>query len=407
MIEVGLERLLREPAWRRKVEGRRVGLLVNPTSVDRHLRHAIDLAMEAGWDVRRLLGPEHGVRGEAQDMEAVEEARDPITGWPCVSLYGRDAASLRPEPSALAGIDVLVIDLQDIGARYYTYAATAAWCAEVCGQLGIDVLVCDRPAPLGGEVVEGNLVLEGYRSFVGAYPIATRHGMTLGELMLYFERHCGLSCALEVVPMSGWRRDMWFDRTGQPWVMPSPNMPTLDTAAVYPGLCLLEGTNVSEGRGTTRPFELFGAPWIDGAALAARMQARELAGCAWRPVSFKPMFQKYAGRLCQGLQLHVTDRGSFRSLDAALAILQELLDLWPDELQWRTEVYEFVGDRLAIDLLLGDPVVRMALQEATPVEEIVSMMAVARAPFEERRRRCLLYQDRAIASKSQGRRRGP
>jgi uncharacterized protein YbbC (DUF1343 family) len=390
-VITGLERLLTEPQWRRLVEGRRVGLLVNPVSVDHRLRHAIDLCVDAGLSLARLFGPEHGVRGEAQDMETVGWSRDAITGLPCVSLYGADEASLRPRQEHLDGIDVLVIDLQDIGARYYTYVYTAAWCAQACGERGIDVVLCDRPNPLGGLMIEGNLVLEGYRSFVGASPVATRHAMTYGELLRLFLARQEIACDLHVVPMEGWRRDLWYDQTGLPFVMPSPNMPTPDTATVYPGQCLLEGTNLSEGRGTTRPFELFGAPWLDAQALAARLEARQLPGCAWRLASFKPMFQKHAGQICRGLQLHVTDRDRFQSLRTTLAILQDTLALHPEDFSWRAEAYEFVQDRLAIDLLLGDPLLRHALCDGAALEDLDEMMAHARAPFLPQREAALLY----------------
>jgi len=391
MVKTGLERLLTEDGFGARVRDRRVGLLVNPTSVDRRLEHAIDRAIDAGWDVVRLFGPEHGVRGEAQDMEGVGEEVDPISGLPCVSLYGSDAASLSPRPEHLAGLDVLVIDLQDIGARYYTYIYTAAFCAKACGEAGVEVIVCDRPNPLGGEVVEGNLVQSGFSSFVGVYPLATRHGMTFGELMRYFQAHEGMACELEVVPMEGWTRGMWYDQTGLPWVMPSPNMPTLDTAIVYPGQCLLEGTNLSEARGTTRPFELFGAPWLDAPALKALLDARKLPGCAFRLASFRPMFQKHGGQTCAGLQLHVTDRDAFRSLTVTMAILQDVMGLHPERFEWRTAAYEFVGDRLAIDLLFGDPVVRHALSDGVAVEEIAELMAEARRGFEARRAGVLVY----------------
>jgi uncharacterized protein YbbC (DUF1343 family) len=390
-VRTGLERLLHDPNYREKLSGRRVALLANPISVDAQLRHAVDLLLAAGVNLVRLFGPEHGVRGEAQDMETVQQEVDSLTGLPCVSLYGSSEASLRPTREQLEDIDVLVIDLQDIGARYYTYVYTAAWCAQVCGQTGTQVLLCDRPNPLGGLAMEGNLVLPGYTSFVGVFSVATRHGMTYGELLRLFQRRGEVNCELEVIPMQGWERSMWYDQTGLPFVMPSPNMPTLDTATVYPGMCLLEGTNLSEGRGTTRPFELFGAPWLDAVALARRLEGRALPGCAWRTVSFKPMFREFAGELCRGLQLHVTDRDRFASLTATLALLQDVMALHPGDFAWRTEAYEFVTDRLAIDLLLGDPQVRMALADQVPVEEIVQGMAQARAPFEEDRRQVLLY----------------
>ena len=385
MVVTGLEKLLADP---RLVKGRRVGLLVNPVSVDRRLRHAADLALAGGWNLVRLFGPEHGVRGEAQDMEKVEQERDPLTLLPTVSLYGASEATLRPRPEQLEGIDVLVIDLQDIGARYYTYIWTAAFCAEVCGEVGVDVIVCDRPNPLGGVTVEGNVVTDGFDSFVGAYPAATRHAMTCGELV---KLYAGDRCDLTVLTMDGWRRGMWYDQTGLPWVMPSPNMPTLDTATVYPGMCLLEGTNLSEARGTTRPFELFGAPWLDAVGLAARLDARALPGLAVRQVSFKPMFQKHAGHHCAGLQLHVTDREAFRSLQVAIAILLDVRALHPDEFAWREEAYEFVADKLAIDLLLGDPLVRHAIEDGADITEIMVAMAAARQGFLLARAQVLMY----------------
>ncbi len=385
MVVTGLEKLLQDPTL---VRGRKVGMLVNPVSVDRKLRHAVDLALAAGWNVVRLFGPEHGVRGEAQDMETVAEDRDRLTHLPVVSLYGATEASLRPRPEDLEGIDVLVVDLQDIGSRYYTYVWTAAFCAEVCGELGIDVVVCDRPNPLGGVTVEGNVVTEGFGSFVGAFPAATRHGMTCGEVLRLY---VGDRCNLTVVEMDGWTRGLWYDQTGLPWVMPSPNMPTLDTATVYPGMCLLEGTNLSEGRGTTRPFELFGAPWLDAVALAEQFDARLLPGVAVRQVSFKPMFQKHAGHHCAGLQLHVTDRETFRSVDVALALMQDIRALHPDDFGWREEAYEFVADKLAIDLLLGDPLVRHALEDGADITQITAALAAARQGFMEARAAALLY----------------
>lgn len=392
-VRTGLERLLEDAEYQPLIRGRRVALLANPISVNARLEHAIDLLKAAECSLVRLFGPEHGIRSEAQDMEAVTESLDPITGLPCVSLYGTSEESLKPDPASLEGVDVLVIDLQDIGTRYYTYTYTAAWCAEVCGQLGIDVVLCDRPNPLGGTALEGNLVLDEYRSFVGAWPLATRHGMTYGEVLRYLVEHQGLACNLTVVPMEHWTRSTWYDQTGLPFIMPSPNMPTLDTAIVYPGMCLLEGTNLSEGRGTTRPFELFGAPWLDANALKSRLEARNLPGCAWRLASFKPMFQKHKDLICRGLQLHVTDRESFRSLSAAIAILQDTMALHPEDFAWRTEAYEFVTDRLAIDLLLGDQDLRRALEDHTPLAVLEQRMAEARAPFEEKRRACLLYHE--------------
>lgn len=390
-VTTGLERIFEEPALRARLEGRRVAWLANATSVDHSLVHAIDRSIEEGLDVVRLFGPEHGLRGGAQDMIGVDSQHDPITGLPTVSLYGHDEESLRPRPGDLDGLDVVLIDMQDIGTRYYTYAATAALMIEACHLAGVEAWVLDRPNPIGGLALEGNLVRPEYRSFVGMYSIAIRHGLTLGELCELLARRHGWSDVLTVVEMTGWRRDMWFDQTGLPWVMPSPNMPTLETATVYPGQCLLEGTNLSEGRGTTRPFELFGAPWLDAASLKGELDALALPGVLWRTVAFEPMFQKHARTTCVGLQLHVTDRDRYDSLMTSLALLQIARRLHPDQFRWREEAYEFVADRLAIDLLLGDALVRHALEDGTPLAELEQLMAAARAPFEAERREVLRY----------------
>ena len=390
-VRAGLDVLLAEDDWFRRLKGARVGLLVNPTSVTSDLVHAVDALRARGVDVVRLFGPEHGVRGEAQDMEAVGEPFDPITGIPTVSLYGHDEASLRPKPGDLDGIDILLADIQDVGARYYTYIYTIGLSMEACGEAGVPVWVLDRPNPIGGHKVEGNVVLPEYRSFVGMQPMAVRHGMTAGEAARFFARYCGWECELEVVQVEGWRRGMWFDETDLPWVMPSPNMPTLDTATVYPGQCLLEGTNVSEARGTTRPFELFGAPWIDAPALQKAMEAFDLPGCRFRQVSFRPKFQKHANETCAGLQIHVTDRERFDSLTVSYGVLSALLEMYPDDFRWREEAYEFVRDRLAIDLLLGDPIVRKGLEDGQNPVELAGMGGERRREFDERRRSCLLY----------------
>lgn len=389
----GLDNLLDDDARLKRLRGAKVGLLVNPTSVTASLDHAIDALGAQGVEIVRLFGPEHGVRGEAQDMEAVDESRDPITGIPAVSLYGSTFDSLRPDPADLADLDILVADIQDIGARYYTYIYTIGLAMEVAGQVGCEVWVLDRPNPITGVGVEGNVVRPEYRSFVGMQPLAVRHGMTAGECARFFARYGGWSCDFEVVELSGWRRSMWFDETGLPWVMPSPNMPTLETAIVYPGQCLLEGTNASEGRGTTRPFELFGAPWVDAVDLKARLDARELPGVRFRAASFRPKFQKHADQTCGGLQIHVTDRDRFESLAMSYAILGELWDAYPERFRWREEAYEFVDDQLAIDLLLGDAVLRKGLEDGQDPVELASMPSEARAEFDERRASCLIYGD--------------
>ena len=251
--------------------GQRVGFCCNHTAVNRRYDHGIDLLLEAGIRIERLFGPEHGVRATAQDMIHVHEQKDPVTGIDTVSLYGATEASLHPSPDSLSDLDVVLFDIQDIGARYYTYQATLGFMMQVAGQVGTRIIVLDRPNPINGVRVEGNIVGEGFESFVGAFPLAVRHGMTMAELARYFQHHCGVSCDVDVMLCEGWDRRLWLDQTDMPWVYPSPNMPTLETATVYPGMCLLEGTNLSEGRGTTRPFELFGAPWIDSGELKAEL----------------------------------------------------------------------------------------------------------------------------------------
>ena len=390
-VLTGLDVLLADDDRLSTLKSARVGLLVNPTSVSRDLTHAIEALGAAGVEIVRLFGPEHGVRAEAQDMEAVEQSVDPISGIETVSLYGHTFESLEPTPEQVADLDIVICDIQDIGTRYYTYAYTIGLMMKVCGTVDTTCWILDRPNPLGGEVLEGNVVLPDCVSFVGMQPLATRHGMTIGELAGFFDRFGGWSCDFEVIQMRGWARSMWYDQTGVPWVMPSPNMPTLDTAIVYPGQCLIEGTNLSEARGTTRPFELFGAPYVDAQAFARKLTEYELPGVAFRAVSFKPMFQKHAHAICRGVQAHVTDRDAFRSLDMSLCVLAACLELFPDGFGWREQAYEFVEDVPAIDLLLGDARVRQQLEAGEDPLVVSAEMARARASFEEQRLACLLY----------------
>jgi uncharacterized protein YbbC (DUF1343 family) len=377
------------------LRGRRVAFCCNHTAVDARFRHAIDLLTAAGIKLVRLFGPEHGVRATAQDMEGVHEVVDPVSGAPVVSLYGSDAASLRPDPSQLSDVDVLLFDIQDIGARYYTYQATLGFLMEVAGPLGVQVIVLDRPNPINGVAVEGNLVHPGFESFVGAYPLAVRHGLTMGELGYYFLRHCGVSCEYRVLRCEGWRREHWFDQTGVPWVYPSPNMPTLDTAIVYPGMCLFEATNLSEGRGTTRPFHLFGAPWLDPnrtVALCERGASEAgLRGVAFRPAAFIPGFQKHARQGCRGVEVHVTDRDQLDTFLLGLVTLQAAYRSDPERFGWRSEPYEFVADPPAIDLLTGSPLVREAIEADRPLHELTPAWADELAAFKARRAELLLY----------------
>jgi uncharacterized protein YbbC (DUF1343 family) len=378
-----------------RLRGRRVGLVVNHTAVDRKLRHAIDRLIDADVDLVRLFGPEHGVRATAQDMIGVDEVRDPVTGVPVVSLYGHTAESLRPRPEHLDDLDVVLFDIQDIGARYYTYQATLGFVMEAAGRLGKEVVVLDRPNPINGRAVEGGIVHPGFDSFVGAYPLAVRHGMTVGELARYFIAHCGVSCEVDVVACEGWTRDQWFEDTRLPWVYPSPNMPTVDTATVYPGMCLFEATNWSEGRGTTRPFHLFGAPWVDPVRLVKlceRIAADEgLEGVGFRPAAFLPGFQKHAGVGCAGAEVHVLDRDRLDTYLLGLVTVKAAQLADPERFAWREKPYEFVADRSAIDLLTGSTLYREALEQGSSLRALVQAWEPERQAFLARRAEVLIY----------------
>jgi len=376
--------------------GARLGVVAHPASIDAGGRHLVDRLMRDGrFRVTRLFAPEHGVRGEAQDMEAVAEPADRATGVPVVSLYGETEASLRPKLEHLKGLDALVYDLQDVGTRFYTFVYTLSYVMEAAREADLPVIVLDRPNPIGGLAVEGPLLAPELSSFVGRYPLPVRHGMTSGELAGMFRDAFGIGGELRVVPMSGWTRGMHFEETGLPWVLPSPNMPTPDTARVYPGGCLIEGTNLSEGRGTTRPFELVGAPWIDAATFADRLaqagDAEGLDGVLFRAAWFRPTFQKHVGRSCGGVQVHVTDRAKARPFATYLVLLREARRLDPASFDWRRERYEFVDDRLAIDLLLGRPDLRPMLESGASLGEMESTWAAELARFLVERERTLLY----------------
>ena len=384
----GLDRIMDDRAD--VLAGKRIGLIANPTSVDGHLRHAIDLlAAHPGVDLRALFGPEHGLRGDAQDMIAVDTSRDARTGLPVHSLYGTDEASLTPTPAMLEGLDALVFDVQDVGARYYTYVWSMVYAMRACARAGIEMIVLDRPNPIGGVHVEGGEVLPSCRSFVGPLSVPNRHGLTAGEIARWARAEEGLDVALEVVPMRGWQRSMYFEDTGLPWVMPSPNMPTRDTALVYPGMCLVEGTELSEARGTTRPFELSGAPFIDSHALAEALTG--LPGVIARPHVFTPMFQKCARTPCGGVQLHITDRDAFRPYLTGVAFLRAVRALWPAHFAWRHEAYEFVAEVPAIDLLAGSPALREGIEAGASLEDLASTWAGAEAAFCAERAAWLLY----------------
>ncbi len=378
--------------------GARLGIVAHPASIDAGGRHLVDrLVRDARFRVVRLLAPEHGVRGEAQDMEAVAEAEDRATRLPIVSLYGSEEGSLRPSPEHLKGLDAIVYDLQDVGSRFYTFVTTLSYVMDAAAEAGLPIVVLDRPNPIGGIAVEGPVLEPAFASFVGRFPIPVRHGMTTGELAILFRDAFGIACDLRVVPMSGWSRRMHFDETGLPWVLPSPNMPTMETALVYPGGCLVEGTNLSEGRGTTRPFELVGAPWLDAAAFAETLalagDAEGLDGVLFRAAWFRPMFQKHAGTSCGGVQVHVVDRAKARPFATYLVLLREAREQAPDLFDWRRQRYEFVEDRLAIDLLLGRADLRPMLEAGASLPAMESAWAPGLAEFQRHRRRALLYPD--------------
>jgi len=362
MIQTGLDRLLASPRRLRQLRRRPYGLLAHGAAVTGDLRpiHRALAASTAG-PPRALFGPEHGFYGIEQDMVPAAGGTDPWTGAPIVSLYGDAADTLRPRAEAFAGLEVLIVDLQDIGSRYYTYAATAVWAAEAALAAGCEVWVLDRPNPLGGVTIEGNLPAAGYQSFVGAFRLPVRHGLTLGELVLLAARRGGWRAAPEIWLVEGWDRDMLWPDTGLAWIAPSPNMPSASTALIYPGGCLVEATELSEGRGTTRPFQLTGAPGLDPVALADHLAARGLPGVAFLPTFFRPQFQKHRGELCGGVELAVTDPHRFRSYRTGVELLRAVAQVAPWHLVWRRGAYEFESERPAIDLLTGGPECRTAL----------------------------------------------
>jgi uncharacterized protein YbbC (DUF1343 family) len=387
----GIDHLLAQSE--KYLTGKSVGLVVNHTSLAGDGRHSIShFKSHSGFTLHRLFAPEHGLYGTAQDMDPIADEVDPLSDLNIKSLYGKNEASLVPDSALLEGIDNLVFDIQDVGARYYTFIYTMANCMTICKKAGVRMVVCDRPNPINGTSVEGNLVGKDWRSFVGQYALPNRHGMTAGELARLF--NADIQCDLQVVPMTGWNREMWYDQTGMVWTPPSPNMPTLATATVYPGMCLIEGTRLSEGRGTTLPFEQIGAPFIDPSKLAVRLEkdSQLLPGVFFRPQYFKPMFQKHAGEICAGLQFHITDRNQFKPLLTTLALLRAIAELYPDQLQWRTEPYEFVSDRLAIDLLYGNEKLRETLFDADfSLERLENSWQEELASFSQLRQEYLIY----------------
>jgi uncharacterized protein YbbC (DUF1343 family) len=385
-ITLGSDRLLASGA----LEGLRVGVVANPASVNGSFRHIVDrLAAEPGVTLAAIFGPQHGFQADVQDnMVETAHTADRVRRVPVYSLYSE---TREPTAEMLAGIDWLVVDLQDVGARIYTFVYTMASCLRAACRHGVRVVVCDRPNPIGGEAVEGPMLVPGYESFVGMFPIPMRHGMTIGELARLFNERFGIGADLEIARMEGWQRWMYHDDTGLPWVMPSPNMPTLDTAIVYPGSVLFEGTLLSEGRGTTRPFEIVGMPGIDADRFAARMNELHLEGACFRPTYFEPTFQKHAGHPCGGCQIHVTDRARFRPVRTAVSLLSEFRRAAPDHFAWRQPPYEYEYEKMPIDILAGSDELRRQIEAGLPGLEIAMGWTAGVEAFLEVRRQFLLY----------------
>ncbi len=368
-VRPGLDQLIKDPA---PVGGRSWALLANHAAVSAELQPARTALQTTGLGpLVRLFAPEHGLDGTAQDMEAVNDRRDRVTGLQVRSLYGSTAATLEPRPQDLDGVEVVVVDLPDIGTRHYTFAATMDAMMAACQRAGVGVVVLDRPNPIGGDRREGGLVQPGFESFVSQLPIPVRHGLTLGEISLLLHRERYSDLELSVVPCTNWQRDRWWPDTSLPWVPPSPNMPTPEAALIYPGMCLVEATTLSEGRGTTRPFHLVGAPWIDAGVVAERMNALGLPGIAFRPACFRPMFGKHAGEECRGVELHVRDQRSLRPLAMGLRLLRVICDLYPSSFRWRRDPYEFVSEVPAIDLLTGSDTARQCIEFGRPLARLL------------------------------------
>ncbi len=381
-VRLGCERLFDDEL--EQVRGRRVGLITNHSGIDSRLRSTADnLHAHPDIDLVRLFGPEHGIRGDAEDGVPVDDAVDPHTQVPTTSLYGERR---QPTPEELQQIDVLLFDIQDVGVRFYTYLYTMSLGMAACASAGVRFIVLDRPNPIGGLKIEGNVLDPAFASFVGLYPLPIRYGLTIGELALLLNEEFHIGADLQIIKLEGWQRSMHWQATGLPWVAPSPNMPTVDTATVYPGTCFFEGTNISEGRGTTRPFEQVGAPFLDGFDLAAALETRQIPGVGWRPVTFRPAHSKHAGEVCRGVQLHVLDPEKFEPVRAGFEALAAVRRLSPD-FEWRAN-HEGIHN---FDKLAGTDSVRESIDAGVDIRDLMDEWAQQRQPFEELRRRYLRY----------------
>ncbi|MFC4023904.1 exo-beta-N-acetylmuramidase NamZ domain-containing protein [Oceanobacillus longus] len=383
-LELGVEVLLEEQ--KELIEGKRVGLITNPTGVDQELNSIVDLLHnDPDVELTALYGPEHGVRGDAQAGEYVEFYIDETTGLPVYSLYGQ---TRKPTPEMLENVDVLLFDIQDVGTRFYTYIYTMAYAMEAAQENNIEFIVLDRPNPLGGHKVEGPVLETEYASFVGNYPIPLRHGMTVGELAKLFNEEFEIGADLTVVEMDGWKRNMYYDDTNLEFVLPSPNMPTLDTALVYPGAALIEGTNLSEGRGTTKPFELIGAPFVNSTEFAAALNELELPGVAFRAASFTPSISKHAGTLSHGVQIHIKNKKSYKPVETGLHIVKTLHDMYPEDFEFRAENSAGIS---FFDNLIGNGWIREAIENGESVKDMEKEWKDELKEFKQVRKDYLIY----------------
>jgi len=387
-VRLGLEKLLEDQSA--ILKDARVGLICNQASVNHELHHAADLLHQhPDISLSALFGPQHGIRGDVQDnMIETEHSIDKATGLPIHSLYSE---TREPTEAMLKDLDVLVFDMQDVGCRIYTFAYTMANCMTAARAYGKKVIVCDRPNPINGRQVAGNVLEPEQASFVGLFPIPTRHGMTLGELARMFNKSFQINCELEVIPMDGWQRDCWHDQTDAPWVMPSPNIPTLDSATVFPGAVHFEGTQISEGRGTTRPFELIGAPYIDPQVYARTLNELNLPGVFFRDCVFRPTFQKHGGVSCGGVQIHVIDREEFEPVITGVAMVKTAYGLYGSEFRWKEPPYEYVYDRNPFDVIAGTSSIRQAIESGDSLATIESSWTAGLNDFVAMREQYLIY----------------
>ncbi len=369
---------------------KKIGLICNQASVDHKYQHIADLFHEVDEiNLTTLFGPQHGIRGDVQDnMIETDHTLDRRTGLPIYSLYSE---TREPTAEMLKNVDSLVFDLQDIGGRVYTFIYTMAYAMKACAKYDKEFIVCDRPNPINGIDIEGSLLEEGHESFVAQYPIPMRHGLTVGELAKLFNEEFGIGCELQILALKGWDRSFYLDETDSPWVIPSPNMPTVDTAVVFPGTVYFEGTQISEGRGTTRPFEFVGAPYIDSDELADALNSLNLKGVIFRPTNFLPTFQKHAGEVCGGVFVHVTERSSFKPVLTGAAMVKMIYDLYEENFKWKVPPYEYEYERNPFDVIAGNTSLRESIESGEGLEKIIEPWNSHEKSFDDLRQKYLLY----------------